>query len=295
MDERRIAGDLVKLAGSIMGPGIPDGTGPYAGAPECPVTEIDEEGIAIAPRRRRRYLRRGPQDGTGPRGGTPMCPLNEDVAIELVRLAKELVAKVKHKAIVSPFKGGRYSLAEVMEDGSINELTWEQFKRSPAPFKKQPSIESEFVRALARQEKQMQKQVDFNMWVKSKKPSFEEQVDWLLKNTSARITKKGIKASEERTAGTWAVPTNEKDVRTIAKYVQRMKAGKNPIEGKSVSDAFVDLLGNDNLFDDLGWLHDAYLIKCAEAVTKTVRTLAKQEFKDSKHSEAMAQLNRLLK
>lgn len=89
MNNARLAKALVKLAGSVAGPGIPDGTGPYADTPECPMTDED----APMPRRRRRYLRRGPQDGTGPRGGTPECPVtNEVLAAELVRLAKSLTA-----------------------------------------------------------------------------------------------------------------------------------------------------------------------------------------------------------
>jgi len=91
MDKQKVAKQLVKLAGTIMGPGIPDGTGPMADTSECPMTE---DVPMSRRRRRRRYLRRGPQDGTGPRGDTPACPMTEaTVASKLVKLSKELTSK----------------------------------------------------------------------------------------------------------------------------------------------------------------------------------------------------------
>ena len=48
-------------------------------------------------RRKRRYLRRGPQDGTGPRGDTPACPMTE---------AKELTA-AKGKFYIEFYSKGK--------------------------------------------------------------------------------------------------------------------------------------------------------------------------------------------
>lgn len=36
MDKIKLAKELLRIAGSILGPGIPDGTGPFSGTPECP-------------------------------------------------------------------------------------------------------------------------------------------------------------------------------------------------------------------------------------------------------------------
>jgi len=39
MDRVEVAKELLKIAGSILGPGIPDGTGPFSGTPQCPQSD----------------------------------------------------------------------------------------------------------------------------------------------------------------------------------------------------------------------------------------------------------------
>jgi len=65
-----LIGQKVCIAGSIKGPGIPDGTGPNSGTPSCPMTAEDEEAPAKG-----MGQRTGPQDGTGPRAEEGTCPL----------------------------------------------------------------------------------------------------------------------------------------------------------------------------------------------------------------------------
>ena len=94
MNRTTVAQSLLKLAkeltsGDIVGPGVPDGTGPYSGTSECPMTDLPEDDQIPTRRRKRRFMHTGPQDGTGPRGGTPECNL---VAKTLIKLAKELTA-----------------------------------------------------------------------------------------------------------------------------------------------------------------------------------------------------------
>ena len=112
-------------------------------------------------------------------------------------------SNVKYKAIFSTDgkkinleRMSKFELGEVMEDNSVNTLTWEQFKNSPVTKKEQKSVDDNFVKALLKQEKNFGRQVDFNSFVKKNNPSFEEKVDWLLENTSAKYTKRGIKASK---------------------------------------------------------------------------------------------------
>ena len=128
MNRQELARALVKLAGELAGPGVPDGTGPYGDTEECPMNapggrrrlrrrrlrrtgpqdgtgprgDTDEcpvgEGSTFVEddvrSRGRKYLRTGPQDGTGPRGDTPACPLSEgEIASRLVTLAKSLVSE----------------------------------------------------------------------------------------------------------------------------------------------------------------------------------------------------------
>jgi hypothetical protein len=42
MNNRELARQLVRLAGQLSGPGIPDGTGPYGGTEECQMFEEEE-------------------------------------------------------------------------------------------------------------------------------------------------------------------------------------------------------------------------------------------------------------
>jgi hypothetical protein len=54
------------------------------------------------------------------------------------------------------------------------------------------------VNAILRNQKQFNKKVDYNMWAKKTNPSFEEKMDWFIKNGwISNITKAGIKEGVE--------------------------------------------------------------------------------------------------
>lgn len=119
-----------------------------------------------------------------------------------VKIATFNEKEVEYKAIFSTEgkkvnleRMSRFELGEVDKNGFVNSLTWDQFKKSPAPFKNQEKAQDRFIQALLKQENNFGRKVDFNMFSKTENPSFEEKVDWLLKNTSAKYTKRGIKAS----------------------------------------------------------------------------------------------------
>ena len=112
-------------------------------------------------------------------------------------------AEVEYKAIfsidgkkINLERMGKFQLGEVLDDGTVRDLTWKEFKESSAPKKEQKSVEEKFIQALLKKESNFGRKVDFNSFVKRNSPSFEEKVDWILDNTSAKYTKRGIKASK---------------------------------------------------------------------------------------------------
>lgn len=94
---------------------------------------------------------------------------------------------------------GKMLLGLEREDGTIQNVTWKQFQAAKVPWRENQKGETltkkEFLQALIKQEKQFNKKVDYNTWAKreGKNASFEEHVDWLLKNTSAKYPKSGLK------------------------------------------------------------------------------------------------------
>jgi hypothetical protein len=77
MDRVELADELMRLAGSILGPGVPDGTGPMKDTDECPYDEdvLDEEdefeGDEVLASRKAGKTNPGVPDGSGPASGGP--------------------------------------------------------------------------------------------------------------------------------------------------------------------------------------------------------------------------------
>jgi len=46
MDRHKVASELLKLAGDLLGPGVPDGTGPMGETDDCPFEDEDDVGDA---------------------------------------------------------------------------------------------------------------------------------------------------------------------------------------------------------------------------------------------------------
>ena len=85
------------------------------------------------------------------------------------------------------------SFGVVNKEGVVQNLTWKEFKELNIKDKTSEYVQKEFIKSLASQLKNFGKQVELNRFVREKNPSFEEKVDWLLKN-GAKYTKKGIKS-----------------------------------------------------------------------------------------------------
>lgn len=90
---------------------------------------------------------------------------------------------------------GRLQLGEAYDDDTVKLLTWQQFKKSSAPFKESKWAQETILNALLGQVKQFKHKVEYNSWVKKANPDWMERVDWLLNNTDAKYSKRGITAS----------------------------------------------------------------------------------------------------
>lgn len=97
IQEADVVDKIIKEAGDILGPGIPDGTGPMSGTEECQQNPGNKEVVVVIPGRGMGRgpgrgpgggMGRGMGPGSGPLGGTPLCP-----ATDLANLANLLDEK----------------------------------------------------------------------------------------------------------------------------------------------------------------------------------------------------------
>ena len=64
-----------------------------------------------------------------------------------------------------------------------------------------------------------------------------------------KIAQELVAVARELSAGTWALPKDQRDVVKIVKMINRMRAGSAPLPNKpDPSDALYGLLGDDDLF-----------------------------------------------
>ena len=131
----------------------------------------------------------------------------------------------------------------------INSLTWDEFKKSKVPFEASEYSKKGFINSLLKQEKQFNKKVDFNSFVKKENPSFEQQVDWLLNNTSAKYTKKGIKSASIKIAA------SQENIQ----YIYDIAKGKDvDIAADAIAHFMFGSKGDDNPFN-VGFYKFSYM------------------------------------
>lgn len=102
-----------------------------------------------------------------------------------------------YKSIMSG--GGRNLFFALVDDKTDRVETIDLKKWLKANVKDNSSKDSKerVIKAILRNEKQFNKKVDFNMWAKKTKPSFEQTMEYFMKNGFvSNITKKGIKVYE---------------------------------------------------------------------------------------------------
>ena len=89
-------------------------------------------------------------------------------------------------------RSANLSLNALMKDGeTLQPLTWKEYKSLNVPESASEFSKEQFVNSLFSKEKNFGKKVDFNA-LNRRNASFEEKIDWILKNTSIKLTKKGI-------------------------------------------------------------------------------------------------------
>ena len=91
--------------------------------------------------------------------------------------------------------GKKIGLGAGTSDGHVNALTYIQWKKLNVPEKigtyySNRTLGDTLIEALL-MKLQFNKRVDFNMWSKTKNPTFEEKLDWIIKS-GVKLTSKGI-------------------------------------------------------------------------------------------------------
>ena len=108
------------------------------------------------------------------------------------------MASVVGKTIFSDGKGklffGYYKDNDAVE--FVDYKTWK--KLNFKDVSKGDTNKERVIKAIVKNQKQFNKKVDFNMWAKKQKRSFEDTMDWFIKNGwISNITKRGIKEGVE--------------------------------------------------------------------------------------------------
>ena len=109
---------------------------------------------------------------------------------------------------------------------------------------------------------------------------------------------KALLADDDKvvTAGTWALPMNEANVKAIVAIYKRLKSGRLPkkLDSGPISDVLYNLLGDDELFDTLGRHTVAYCKDCADEIKRWVDKLQKKhqrdEYRDPESFDMIEQL-----
>jgi hypothetical protein len=106
------------------------------------------------------------------------------------------MASVVGKTIFSDGKGklffGYYKDNDAVE--FVDYKTWK--KLSFKDVSKGDTNKQRVIKAILKNQKQFNKKVEFNMWAKQKKRTFEETMDWFIQNGwISNVTKRGIKES----------------------------------------------------------------------------------------------------
>jgi hypothetical protein len=168
------------------------------------------------------------------------CSTNEQVVIVSKRTESgNIVSRLKEenelnessvvgKTIFSDGKGklffGYYKTDDAVE--FVDYKTWK--KLSFKDVSKGDTNKERLIKAIVRNQKQFNKKVDFNMWAKKQKRSFEDIMDWFIQNGWINnINKGGIKESVD------VVSVNEENPGLWANIRAKQKRGEKPAHKNS--------------------------------------------------------------
>lgn len=163
-------------------------------------------------------------------------------------------ASVVGKTIFSDGKGklffGYYKTDDAVE--FVDYKTWK--KLSFKDVSKGDTNKERVIKAILKNQKQFNKKVDFNMWAKKQKRSFEDTMDWFIQNGWINnINKGGIKESVD------VLSVNEVSIPQLAKldaeHLDRHVGGKSEKEVR----AFIDRVYKFYPKDVRKYMADAFM------------------------------------
>lgn len=90
------------------------------------------------------------------------------------------------------YPNARVQLMALNADDTLTALNWKEYKALNVKDNLTDHAKNVFITALSKGLRNFGAKIDFNTFMRNKKPSFEETVDWLLKN-GCKYTKRGLK------------------------------------------------------------------------------------------------------
>ena len=108
--------------------------------------------------------------------------------------ATNLSADIVGKTVFSDGKGKLF-FGYYKKDDSVHFVDYKTWANlSLKDVSKGDTNKDRVISSILKSQKQFNKKVDYNMWAKKTNPSFEEKMDWFIKNGwISNITKEGIK------------------------------------------------------------------------------------------------------
>ena len=116
-------------------------------------------------------------------------------------------------------------------------------------------------------------------------------------NRMDRIAEVVVRGSRQKMAGTWSLPQTPQAAMLIKRVVKVLQRGDSPLVGakNDVEDALYNLLGDDELFDDLDRQRKYYYQACADSIVSRIKKMAMQKPQDFKNPQMHAMLVELVK
>jgi UDP-N-acetylglucosamine 2-epimerase len=94
-----------------------------------------------------------------------------------------------------------------------------------------------------------------------------------------------VAGSMMREAGTWALPGGEWKKKRLTDLIKVLRMGEIPNDENPVTTAIGDLLGDDQLFDDLGKAQAKYAKEAAEIIVRHIKRMAKWDADEYKRED----------
>jgi hypothetical protein len=119
----------------------------------------------------------------------------EDATGKIVMGESVNEAKAIGKKIFSDAKGKLF-FGYQNDDDTVQLVDYKTWKKLPMTDLSNEFMANRIINSIVRNERQFNKKVEYNMWSKKTNPSFEERMDYFIKNNwISNITKTGIKES----------------------------------------------------------------------------------------------------